>query len=280
MGIREEVPNEGQPPAVAGYALSRLNAVWHGLTAHSLLPWEDEAELEALLDALVEEHRPQGPTERHLVVEIAAVIWRQRRVKQAEAAAIRDGLREQLEIWRVEKTVTAALAHVPHDAKWGAAEAVQVTEAEQGRELVDLDQDEQMTRKALRILKRGGQNAYERALAALREDTRNWWQDKLAGDDDEDADEDPAGGAEPWCAEAPSLRQFLEAKVLPWYEGRRREIGQRPLIRDQALGMAVARADLERLGRYETHLDRKLQRLLGLLMRLQEARKTIAGSPV
>ena len=68
--------------AVAGYVLSRLNAVRHGLTARSLLlPWEDEAELEALLDALVEEHRPAGPTERHLVAEIAAVLWRQRRVK-------------------------------------------------------------------------------------------------------------------------------------------------------------------------------------------------------
>ncbi len=66
--------------------------------------------------------------------------------------------------------------------------------------------------------------------------------------------------------------------MLPWYEGRRREIARRPLIRGQALGMAVARADLERLARYETHLDRKLQRLLGLLLRLQEARRIIAGS--
>jgi hypothetical protein len=279
MEIGEEVPNEGQPPAVAGYALSRLNAVQHGLTARSLLlPWENEAELGALLDALVEEHRPAGPTERHLVGEIAAVIWRQRRVKQAEAAAIRDGLREQLEVWRVEKTVNAALAHVRHDAKWGAAEAVQVTEAEQGREFADLDQDERMTRKALRILKRGGQNAYERALAALRQDTRSWWQDILAGEDDDAADEEPAEEAEPWCAEAPSLQRFLESKVLPWYENRRWEFRQRPLLRDQALGAAVAGADLERLGRYETHLDRKLQRLLGLLLRLQEARRTIPGT--
>jgi hypothetical protein len=41
---------------------------------------------------------------------------------------------EQLEVWRVEKTVGAALAHVRHDGKSNAAEAVQVTEAEQGRE--------------------------------------------------------------------------------------------------------------------------------------------------
>jgi hypothetical protein len=99
MGIYKEVPTKDQPPAVAGYALSRLNAVQHGLTAGSLLlPWEDEAELEALLDDLVEEHRPAGPTERHLVGELAAVIWRQRRVRQAEAAAIRDGKRLALEV--------------------------------------------------------------------------------------------------------------------------------------------------------------------------------------
>ena len=40
---------------------------------------------------------------------------------------------------------------------------------------------------------------------------------------------------------------------------------------------ATPRADLERLGRYETHLDRKLQRLLGLLFRLREARRTVEG---
>jgi hypothetical protein len=273
MGIGEEVPNEVRPPALASCVLSRLNAVRHGLTARSLLlPWEDESEFEELLDTLVEEHRPQGPTECHLVAEIAAVIWRQQRVKQAEAAAIRDELREQLELWRTEKTVTAALAHVRHDGKGGAAEAVQVTGAEQERELADLRQDERMTRKALRLLKRGGQDAYEGALAALREDTHSWWQDVLAGDEDDEA------GEEPWCTEASSLRRFLEAEVLPWYERRRRKIGQRPLIREQALGMAVAGAELERLGRYETHLDRKLQRLLGLLLRLQEVRRTIAGS--
>ena len=282
MVIREEAPDQdGRAPAVAGYALSRLNPVRHGLTARSpLLPWEDGAELEALLDALVEEHRPAGPTERHLVGEVAAVIWRQRRVVQAEAAAIRDGLREQLEAWRAEKAVAAALAHVRHDGKGGAAEAVQATEAVQAEELADLDRDERMTRKALRILGRGGRDAYGRALAALREDTRAWWRDALAGDDDPDEDrdgDDGAGEAEPWRADALSLRRFLEAEVLPWYGGRRREIARRPLIRGQALGMAVARADLERLGRYETHLDRKLQRLLGLLCRLREARRTMEG---
>jgi hypothetical protein len=49
----------------------------------------------------------------------------------------------------------------------------------------------------------------------------------------------------------------------------------RDLFRSQAFGMAVKRADLERLGRYETTLDRKLQRILGMLLQLQDRRRTI-----
>jgi hypothetical protein len=49
----------------------------------------------------------------------------------------------------------------------------------------------------------------------------------------------------------------------------------RHLLRSQAFGMAVRGTDLERLGRYETTLDRKLQRLLGMLLQLQDRRRTI-----
>ena len=42
--------------------------------------------------ALVAEHGPQGPTEEHLVEEIAGVLWRKRRLRLAEAAAHRRGL--------------------------------------------------------------------------------------------------------------------------------------------------------------------------------------------
>jgi hypothetical protein len=39
-----------------------------------LLPWEDRREYEALLDAPVGGHAPEGPTEEHLVGELAGVI--------------------------------------------------------------------------------------------------------------------------------------------------------------------------------------------------------------
>ena len=50
------------------YGTTRFNALRHGvLSHHTVLPWEDGAEYQALLSALVAEHVPEGPTEEHLI---------------------------------------------------------------------------------------------------------------------------------------------------------------------------------------------------------------------
>lgn len=48
-----------------------------------MLAREDATEYRDLLGALVEEHQPAGATEAHLVEELAAIIWRKRRVLAA-----------------------------------------------------------------------------------------------------------------------------------------------------------------------------------------------------
>jgi hypothetical protein len=53
-----------------------------------------------------------------------------------------------------------------------------------------------MTEEALRLLQKPSAAAYPRALAALRDDTRSWWEDQL-GWDVEDYDE----GQTPFVAE-------------------------------------------------------------------------------
>ena len=73
-------------------------------------------------------------------------------------------------------------------------------------------------------------DAYEAALAALREDTQEWWADLLARNPDE-LDE----GEKPATADAEGLCGFLEDEVLPWLENRKKELVNRPLIREQAL---------------------------------------------
>ncbi len=51
-------------------------------------------------------------------------------------------------------------------------------------------------------------------------------------------------------------------------------IENRPLIRAQVIGEALDCTRLERLGRYEVHLDRKLERMLAMLLRLQDLRRS------
>jgi len=50
----------------------------------------------------------------------------------------------------------------------------------------------------------------------------------------------------------------------------------RPLIREQAFGEALDPDKLERLGRYEVSLDRKLERMLAMLLRLKDLRQGAA----
>ena len=65
---------------------------------------------------------------------------------------------------------------------------------------------------------------------------------------------------------------------MPWFETRRKELANRPLIREQGFGEAVDPDKLERLGRYEVHLDRKLERMLTMLLRLKDLRQgTVEG---
>ena len=125
-----------------------------------------------------------------------------------------------------------------------------------------------MTARALDVLRAGKAKAFAEALSALREDTRNWWGEVLDCEPD-DYEEDEKS----YAADAANLLRFLEEKVVPWYEGRRKELENRPLIRAQALGEALDPDRMERLCRYEVHLDRKLERTLSMLIGLQDLRR-------
>jgi hypothetical protein len=70
------------------------------LSRYTVLAWEDADEYRALVVALVAEHSPQGPTEEHLVEELAGIPWRKRRLRRAEAAAHHRGLEDTLSPFR------------------------------------------------------------------------------------------------------------------------------------------------------------------------------------
>jgi hypothetical protein len=255
------------PVEVGSFDVTRFNALRHGvLSRYTVLPWEDLGEYRALLEALAEEHAPQGPTEEHLVEELAGIVWRKRRLRLAEAAAYRRGLEDTLGPY--QKTVKAALVHLdPTDETERVVDSIRATEADTATELADLEADESMTRRALDLLGKSRNDAYEAALEALREDTRQWWQGILSGELDQLSEDEEA-----YSIDAGGLRRFLEEEVLPWFDTRRKELANRPLIREQAFGEALSIHKLNGLGRYEVHLDRKLERTLAMLFRLKDLR--------
>ena len=153
------------------------------------------------------------------------------------------------------------------DSRW-SADAVRSTPADTEEDIRDMEEDEAITNRALKLLDSRRNDAYEKALSALREDTQEWWARELAR-----GPKDLEPGEERATPDPGSLRQFIENEVLPWFENRRRELENRPLIRDQAFGEAFDPDKLERLGRYEVHLDRKLERMLSMLIRLKELRQ-------
>ena len=58
---------------------------------------------------------------------------------------------------------------------------------------------------------------------------------------------------------------------------RRTELENRPLIRARAFGQSLDPDKLLRLARYEAPLDRKLERTLAMLLRIQDLRHETGG---
>ena len=88
-----------------------------------------------------------------------------------------------------------------------------------------------------------------------------------------DEDENPDEDVEPYTADATALPQYLEESVLPKVAKHVGYVENRHLIREQVLGEAVECTRLKSLSRYEVHLDRKLERMLTMLLRLQSLRQ-------
>ena len=242
----------------SGTALTRFNAVRHGiLSKHTVLPWEDADDYAALLAALSEEYAPTGPTEEHLVEELAGVIWRKRRLRMAEASAARRGLDHVRQFG--ESAARAALAHLGTTGKadW-IADAIASTPESRAADLADLDADEAMTRDAIAILAADQGGAYEAALNAIRDDTREWWLDSVQGEPD-----------------AAGLLRFLEGPVAKLFKTHRRALETQPYLQEQAIGDAFDGVMVNRMTRYETHLDRKLERTLTMLIKLRDLRPDV-----
>jgi hypothetical protein len=242
-----------------GYDAVRYNATKHGILSKlAVLAHEDHDEFGGLLVALVDEHQPAGMTEQHLVEELAAIIWRKRRVLLAEGARINDGLKSVL---RSTTTLVPAAAPFQSELSGEHVDLPRLLNATAER-IVELQQEAELdlasTRKAAAILAKGGPNAYEKARRALLPGSRDWWDVQVS-------EEEYPGTVE-------GLAEFIRESLEPLCVGMVQQVRHVAAIKAQTLGAGLQAHRLENLNRYETHLDRKFERTLAMLLKLKELR--------
>jgi hypothetical protein len=77
---------------------------------------------------------------------------------------------------------------------------------------------------------------------------------------------------ESYPATAEGLAQFIRETLEPICIRMEHEAHYQPEIKAQALGEGLQAHRLEKLNRYETHLDRKFERTLAMLLKMKELR--------
>lgn len=264
MADANETPLPVPAQNAQGYEVVRFNALKHGiLSRYTVLSHESHADYESLVNSLMDEHLPAGATEQHLIEELASVIWRKRRVLQAEGATINKGLKESS---RNAKTIIPAAAPFVLGLS-GDTTRIQdvmdrtpedVTENQRAARH-DLD----ATNKASAILLKGGDRAYEKALRALLPDSREWWEGFV-----EEAE---------YTADAEGLASFITEHLFPLCCEQEKESRHHDAIVNQTIGEGLQAYRLEKLSRYETHLDRKFERTLAMLIKLKDLRSSRAA---
>lgn len=241
-----------------GYQSVKYNALTHGiLSRHTVLPHEDHSEYQSLLTMLTQEHQPQGMTETHLVEELAGIMWRKQRVLQAEGAKINRGLKSASSrsgsVYADALPFNAGMAKDDiklHELLNMTPEDVDDFQQSATQELQDIE----LAIKQLESKKPD----YRKALDQLCDEDREWWAQTLEEEENEESAED--------------LLSFIQQHLAPWYEYQKTIAFHHAEIKSQALGEGIQPLQIEKLNRYETHLDRKFQRTLAMLIKLKELR--------
>ncbi len=237
----------------------------------ALLPWEDPAEFRALHAAFHAEHRPRGATEVSLVDQLVWIEWRRRRLMLGERSAHMASLQERIgDDYRTRQTLARALISQQGQAEnEELADTLRHAPERDQSDVDDANEDERFTCKGIAILEAGG--SYEKALAAVREDTRGWWEDILRDDLVNYPNGEPDEGESyvPSRPDAASLLRFLKDDVLPVFEKTRSHAARRPAIRLQAWGESLDPFRADRILALDERLTRQFEKTLAMLLRLR-----------
>ena len=89
-------------------------------------------------------------------------------------------------------------------------------------------------------------------------DSREWWESTVEEDE--------------YDADAEGLANFIQERLIPQCMQQEKEIRHHEAIKNQTVGEGLQAYKLLNLSRYETHLDRKFERTLAMLIKLKDLR--------
>lgn len=242
----------------------------------ALLPWEDRQTFQTLRKAYHREHAPTGPTETGLVDQLVWLDWRRQRLvigeRSAHMAALQDRLGTE---FKTAETIRRAMVETGGKGeKDELVPALSSSSDADAEAIADTDADEAMTRRAIAILETGDPAAYSEALAALRSDTANWWEN-VVGDDEQthpDGEQQEGDSYKPYARNPVQLLRFLKEETMENHRSTREELVRRPAIRLQAQGESIDPFRMNLLLTLDERLARLFEKTLAILLKLQELR--------
>jgi hypothetical protein len=297
---------ESATPSKGNYELTRFNAVKHGvLSKHTVLPWEEFAEYARLVEGLVEEHAPKGPTEEHLIEELAGIMWRKRRLRLAENAGharyqqlipTKESVSEaKAEVLPLRSRLAALAQHACYlratnktdsEAEADLLRLYQSLDSLKGKTVVtdeeqrkavfrSVEDDENKAHRALELIASNKEVEYSEPLNELDEEGRELWNSlMMAALAYSDFKPEVLSSA----FSVKSLEDFIKQTLISLYHERKHEIKYAPVMNEQSALDAIRTEVAQTLMRHEIHLDRKFERTLTMLLKLKEMRRDIGGS--
>jgi hypothetical protein len=242
------------PKTLEGRAASRMNALKHGLLSQEVLicsphRYESEEELFALHDRFRDELQPTGPLELMLCDQIVTTHWRLRRVLAAESAEMSLCLRR------------------------GRSPSSRQPDFQPEEEVLLWDESAAGCREAQRLLGNFAQTV--RRKGALTADILNVEGGFFGAQLNIRADlEDllERRGEKPEGLEAKAWKEQHLTEVLDYLDNRIREM---KVLEEEhyAAGLMPEVEVLDRFGRYESMLNRQLNRGVTQLAKLQKERR-------
>lgn len=241
------------------YDNSKFNSLKHGiLSKYSVMPWEDRAEYEDLLCGIINEYKPQGVTEEHLVEELAGIIWRKTRLKKSENAEINKSIGSEISGYSSNENIAKAL--LIENKHINLKQALLVPESENA---VQLEKDVIKLKNIQSLLKDLEKGTYQTVIKSMdKEILKEWKEDIGEFFDDDEIIEETSESLFSWLD---SYKESLESDVM--------ELKNRTRVKEYIYAKSYLHENNnDKFIRYENHLDRKMERTIATLIKFKEMR--------